>query len=53
MPTAYVAREDLAPGLRVRAHQRYLIFFRIVPAGMRIERIAHSAGDPTALDFDA
>lgn len=53
MPTAYVAREELAPGLRTCAHQRYIIFFRIIPSGARIERIINAARDLTTIDFDA
>ena len=52
MPTAYVAREDLAPGLRACAHQRYVIFFRTLGPRVRIERILHGARDIDAADFN-
>jgi toxin ParE1/3/4 len=42
-PTADPAREDLAPGLRMAIHGRYLIFFRENAERVRIERILHSA----------
>ena len=53
-PVAYVARPELAEGLRSCAHGRYVIFFRPVANLVRIERILHSAMDITAaLDPDA
>lgn len=52
MPTACVAREDLAPGLRACAHQRYLIFFRMLGPRVRIERVLHGARDIDAVGFD-
>jgi toxin ParE1/3/4 len=42
-PTAYPAREDLAPGLRMAVHRQYLIFFRAGMDHVRIERILHGA----------
>ncbi|HJU18025.1 MAG TPA: type II toxin-antitoxin system RelE/ParE family toxin [Stellaceae bacterium] len=45
-PTAYPAREDLAPGLRMAVHRRYLIFFRADADQVRIERILHGARRP-------
>lgn len=42
-PLGYVGREDLEPGLRMAALGRYVIFFRLVEAGIRIERILHGA----------
>lgn len=51
MPTGYVAREDLAPGLRMCAHGRYILFFRILNAAVRIERILHSSRDIDSEDF--
>lgn len=42
-PGAYLAREDLAPGLRMAVHRRYLIFFRAAADHVRIERILHGA----------
>jgi toxin ParE1/3/4 len=47
MPGLYPAREDLAPGLRMAGHRRYLIFYRVLPAPdvVRIERVLHGARD--------
>jgi toxin ParE1/3/4 len=42
-PAAYPTREDLAPGLRMAVHRRYLIFFRVDVDYVRIERILHGA----------
>lgn len=44
-PDRYPARADLAPGLRMAVHGRYLVFFRDLPgeAAVRIERVLHSA----------
>ena len=38
-------REDLAPGLRMAVHGRYLVFFRDLPGQgtVRIERVLHGA----------
>jgi toxin ParE1/3/4 len=42
-PLGYVGREDLAPGLRMAALDRYVIFFRAVDGVVRIERVLHAA----------
>src|SRR5471032_295363 len=42
-PNAYIARDDLTPGLRACAHQRYMLFFTVGESSIRIERILHSA----------
>jgi toxin ParE1/3/4 len=42
-PLGYVGREDLAPGLRMAALDRYVIFFRVVDGVVRIERVLHAA----------
>ncbi len=42
-PASYPAREDLAAGLRMAVHGRYLILFRTNPDEARIERILHGA----------
>jgi len=42
-PLGYVGREDLAPGLRMAALDRYVIFFRVVDGVVRIERVLHGA----------
>jgi toxin ParE1/3/4 len=41
----YPARHDLAPGLRMAVHRRYLVFYRDLPAEntVRIERVLHGA----------
>jgi toxin ParE1/3/4 len=44
-PMAYVARPELGAGVRSCAHGRYVIFFRLSDAIVRIERILHSALD--------
>ena len=48
-PLAYAAREDLAPGLRMAAMGRYVIFFRVLGDVVRIERVLHGARDLLAL----
>lgn len=42
-PMGYVGREDLAPGLRLAAVERYVIFFRVIDNTVRIERVLHGA----------
>lgn len=42
-PLGYVGREDLAPGLRMAALGRYVIFFRVLYGMVRIERVLHGA----------
>jgi toxin ParE1/3/4 len=42
-PMGYVSREDLAPGLRMAALGRYVIFFRVIDDMVRIERVLHGA----------
>jgi len=39
----YIARDDLAPGLRMAALDRYVIFFRVIDGVVRIERVLHGA----------
>lgn len=52
-PLGYVGREDLAPGLRMAALGRYVIFFRILDGTVRIERVLHGARNlPTVLASD-
>lgn len=49
-PLGYVSREDLAPGLRMAALDRYVIFFRVLNGVVRIERVLHGARNlPTVL----
>jgi toxin ParE1/3/4 len=42
-PELYPARSDLAPGLRMAVHGRYLILYRNLPGEntVRIERVLH------------
>ena len=42
-PLGYVSRDDLAPGLRMAALDRYVIFFRVLDGVVRIERVLHGA----------
>lgn len=44
-PLGYVGRDDLAPGLRMAALDRYVIFFRVIDGVVRIERVLHGARD--------
>ncbi|WP_408591812.1 type II toxin-antitoxin system RelE/ParE family toxin [Novosphingobium sp.] len=44
-PLAYPARDELVPGLRSASHGRYLLYYRMVEDGIRIERVLHSARD--------
>jgi toxin ParE1/3/4 len=43
LPAAYPARDDLAAGLRMSVHGKYLILFRVVNKTVRVERIIHGA----------
>jgi len=42
-PLGYAGREELAPGLRLAALGRYVIFFRVIDGAVRIERVLHGA----------
>lgn len=42
-PLGYSARDDLAPGIRMAALGRYVIFFRHMDNTIRIERVLHGA----------
>lgn len=42
-PMGYVGRDDLAPGVRMAALERYVIFFRVPGDAVRIERVLHGA----------
>ena len=42
-PEAFPSREDLALGLRMAVHGRYLILFRVLSDAVRVERIVHGA----------
>lgn len=52
-PLGFPGREDLAPGLRMAALGRYVIFFRVIEGTVRIERVLHGARNlPTVLSRD-
>ncbi|MSQ71711.1 MAG: type II toxin-antitoxin system RelE/ParE family toxin [Betaproteobacteria bacterium] len=52
-PLGYPGREDLAPGLRMAALGRYVIFFRAIDGTVRIERVLHGARNlPAVLESD-
>ncbi len=44
-PNLYPGRPDLAPGLRMAIHGRYLVFYRDLPdeGAVRVERVLHGA----------
>ena len=42
-PLGYVSRDDLAPGMRMAALDRYVIFFRVLDGVVRVERVLHGA----------
>ncbi|HXT81652.1 MAG TPA: type II toxin-antitoxin system RelE/ParE family toxin [Acetobacteraceae bacterium] len=44
-PDLYPARTDLAPGLRMAVHGRYLLLYRDLPerSTVRVERVLHGA----------
>ena len=42
-PIGYAGRDDLAPGVRMAALGRYVIFFRVLGDAVRIERVLHGA----------
>jgi len=44
-PELYPARTDLAPGLRMAVHGRYLLLYRDLPDenAVRIERVVHGS----------
>lgn len=42
-PLGYVSRDDLAPGLRMAALDRHVIFFRVLDGVVRVERVLHGA----------
>lgn len=42
-PEAFPARDDIAPGIRLGVHGRYLILFRIMEDTVRVERVVHGA----------
>ena len=52
-PLGFAGREDLAPGLRMAALGRHVIFFRVIDGKVRIERVLHGARNlPAVLESD-
>jgi len=47
------ARPELGQGIRMLAHERYLVFYREKEGLIRIERVMHGARDIGVDDFDA
>jgi len=43
MPSAFVSRDDLTPGICMAVHKSYLILFRVLDGIVSIERIVHGA----------
>jgi len=43
MPTAFVKRDDIAPGIQMAVHGNYLILFNTEGNAIRIERVVHGA----------
>ncbi len=52
-PEAFPLQPALGAGLRRVVYQRYLIFYKILPGEVRIERILHGARDISPEHFDA
>jgi toxin ParE1/3/4 len=52
-PSGYELQPQLDPGIRRTVHGRYLIFYSLDAAHIRIERILHGARDLTDDLFDA
>ena len=50
-PTLHPPRTDLAPGVRMAVHGRYLVFYRDLPTdnAVRVERVFHGARNLTRL----
>ena len=42
-PGAFPVRDDLAAGIRMGVHGKYLIFFRVIDKTVRVERVIHGA----------
>ena len=42
-PAAFPVRDDLAAGIRMAVHGKYLIFFRVMDKTVRVERVIHGA----------
>jgi toxin ParE1/3/4 len=44
-PAAFPARDDLAAGIRMGVHGKYLISFRVIDKKVRVERVIHGASN--------
>ena len=44
-PESHPTRSEFGAGLRVAIYRRYMIFFRVLPNEVRVERILHGARD--------
>ncbi len=53
LPGIGTLRPELGDGVRMLPHGRYLIFYREVNKGLRIERVMHGARDIGGDDFEA
>lgn len=51
-PGIGTSRAELGDGVRMLPHGRYLIFYREVNRGLRIERIMHDSRDIGVVDFE-
>ena len=51
-PAAFPARDDLAAGLRMSVHGKYLILFRVVDKKVRVERVVHGARNLGSAGFE-
>jgi toxin ParE1/3/4 len=52
-PGIGTSRPELGEGICMLPHGRYLIFYRAVSKGLRIERIMHGARDIGGDDFES
>jgi toxin ParE1/3/4 len=52
-PAAFPARDDLAAGIRMAVHGKYLILFRVVEKTVRVERVIHGARNLTVTGLDS
>lgn len=50
-PGMGVARDDLAPGVRAVRLDNYVIYYRLEPDTVSIERVLHARRDATAISF--
>ena len=53
LPAAFPARDDLAAGIRMSVHGKYLILFRVVERIVRVERVIHGARNLSSAGLDS